>query len=96
MYNHPYQGAVRDYLCYKTAFKVPFIMKFDPEVVQMCSKLSGLAASYSTREKFDAILHFLSKRFDICSVFPNLWLFKRSNESLTAQVTLSLTLEIEF
>ena len=46
------------------------MMKFDPEVVQMCSKLSGLAASYSTKEKFDSMLHFLSKRFDISFLFP--------------------------
>ena len=52
-------------------------MKFDPEVVQMCSKLSGLAASYSTKEKFDSMLHFLSKRFDISFLFPKKWLILR-------------------
>ena len=43
--------------------KVPFKLKFEPETLHMCTKLSGLAASYSTKEKFDSILHFLSKRF---------------------------------
>ena len=37
-------------------------MKFD-ETLHMCAKLSGVAASYSTKEKFDSIMHFLSKRF---------------------------------
>ena len=43
--------------------KVPFKLKFDPETVHMCTKLSGVVAAYSTKEKFDSILHFLSKRF---------------------------------
>ena len=42
--------------------QVPIKLKFDPETVHMCTKLSGVAASYSTKEKFDSILHFLSKR----------------------------------
>ena len=42
---------------------MPFKLKFDPETVHMCTKLSGVVAAYSTKEKFDSILHFLSKRF---------------------------------
>ena len=41
---------------------MPFKLKFDPEILHMCTKMSGLVASYSTKEKFDKIMHFLSKR----------------------------------
>ena len=47
---------------------MPFKLKFDPETVHMCTKLSGVVAAYSTKEKFDSILHFLSKRFVVHSL----------------------------
>ena len=42
--------------------KVPYKLKFDPETLSTCTKLSGLAVSYSEKPKFDSIVRFLSKR----------------------------------
>ena len=36
--------------------------QFDPEGVHVCTKLSGEAAQYSKKEKFDSIVRFLSAR----------------------------------
>ena len=36
--------------------------QFDPESVHVCTKLSGEAAQFSEREKFDSIVRFLSAR----------------------------------
>ena len=36
--------------------------QFDPESVHVCTKLSGEAAQFSQREKFDSIVRFLSAR----------------------------------
>ena len=40
--------------------------QFDPESVHMCTKLSGQAAQFSKKEKFDSIVRFLAARW----VFP--------------------------
>ena len=36
--------------------------QFDPESVHVCMKLSGEAAQFSEKEKFDSIVRFLSAR----------------------------------
>ena len=40
----------------------------------MCTKLSGVATSYTTKEKFDSILHFISKRFVVSATYyQSIW-----------------------
>ena len=36
--------------------------QFDPESVHVCAKMSGEAAQFSKKEKFDSIVRFLSAR----------------------------------
>ena len=43
--------------------KYLFHPQFDPESLHMCTKLSGRAAQFSRKEKFDEIVHFLSARW---------------------------------
>ena len=43
--------------------KCLFLPQFDPESLHMCTKLSGRAAQFSRKEKFDEIVHFLSARW---------------------------------
>ena len=51
----------------RSLFK-PIIPQFDPESLHMCTKLSGQAAQFSNREKFDSIVRFLSARCHIPSI----------------------------
>ena len=41
---------------------VPYKLKFDPEALHMCTKLSGSAAQYTRKPKFDSIVHFLENQ----------------------------------
>ena len=49
--------------------KVPYKLKFDPETLHMCTKLSGKPLQYSTREEFHSIVKFLSARWGAISGF---------------------------
>ena len=56
----PYKLKVGD-TCRRILFK-PIVPQFDPESLHMCTKLSGQAAQFSKRKKFDSIVRFLSAR----------------------------------
>ena len=49
--------------------KVPYKLKFDPETLHMCTKLSGKPLQYSTREEFGSVVKFLSARWVAISGF---------------------------
>ena len=38
------------------------LTQFDPETLHVCTKLSGEAAQFSKKEKFDSIVRFLSAK----------------------------------
>ena len=59
----PYKLKVRDIS--RSSLLKPTIPQFDPESLHMCTKLSGQAAQFSNREKFDSIVRFLSARCHI-------------------------------
>ena len=51
----------------------PTLSQFDPESLHMCTKLSGQAAQFSRKEKFDSIVRFLSDRWQVLFLSYDLW-----------------------
>ena len=53
--------------------------QFDPESIHVCMKLSGEAAQFSEKEKFDSIVRFLSAKWAAhCSSFE-FWFLSRQH-----------------